>query len=71
MNIIIQYENEKMNSMKLFNKKASLDIDLLENENKYMNKESENFKEINEQIKKENDDLCEAIGNQNISMKEL
>ena len=71
MNIIIKYENEKMNSMKLFNKKASLDIDLLENENKYMNKESENFKEINEQIKKENDDLCEAIGNQNISMKEL
>ena len=69
MNIIIKYENEKMNSMKLFNKKASLDIDLLENENKYMNKESENFKEINEQIKKENDDLCEAIGNQNISMK--
>ena len=69
MNIIIQYENEKMNSMKLFNKKASLDIDLLENENKYMKKESENFIEINEQIKKENDDLCKAIENQNISMK--
>ena len=36
-----------------------------------MKKESKDFKEINEQIKKENDDLCETIGNQNKNIKKL
>ena len=51
--------------------KIELNAKETEENNILLWKESKNLKGINEQIKKENDSLCETIVNQNISIKKL